>query len=530
MTKRSNGTGSIEVLPSGKARITFVQRGARKRRTFASEEAAIAALEAIAGLHADGTIERPEGETYGAIFDRFLDGREIAGHHRGIDQERRCVNAHVRRAPFWGQPIASIARRDVVTWIDEMLATKAVQTVRTSAGQLRHETTRTLSRRTVANAVRLVRQGFDYAIERESITTNPARGVKVPRHVRDEDLEDAWTHLDEQELVLVFASALSERDRAAFATAIYQGPRRGELVALRWEDVYENPAEARPRVVVRRSGNGPTKSGKVRELPLLEPARVALERWRAVSGGPTRGLVFPSPDGGIYGASYDFGWRDKRERRGKAKALRVVLGVKGRAGIERDVRFHDLRHTCASHLVMGTWGTSWSLEQIRDFLGHSTVRVTERYAHLGADSLHTIARSTRGPSPTVAHETIARAAGAEELSEGSRDDGQDRDRTCDRRCVNAPGPSSNLADFGGPVGDAWAIARDVVLAATSGAEIPGELLDALAASVLDARAVVLALDLRDVEHPHRARRAIELAGIVLAHASRTLAAIESDRS
>lgn len=78
------------------------------------------------------------------------------------------------------------------------------------------------------------------------------------------------------------------------------------------------------------------------------------------------------------------------------------------------------------------------------------------------------------------------------------------------------------------MGDAWAIARAVILAATSGEEIPAALLDALAASVLGARAVVLALGVRDVESPHRARRAIELAGIVLAHARTGAARAEGE--
>lgn len=104
----------------------------------------------------------------------------------------------------------------------------------------------------------------------------------------------------------------------------------------------------------------------------------------------------------MHGAGYDGGWRDKRARTGEVgkgglRALVVMPGLKSRVGISRDVRFHDLRHTCASHLVMGTWGTTWTLEQIRELLGHSTIRVTERYAHLGIDSIHAKARETPGP-------------------------------------------------------------------------------------------------------------------------------------
>jgi hypothetical protein len=66
----------------------------------------------------------------------------------------------------------------------------------------------------------------------------------------------------------------------------------------------------------------------------------------------------------------------------------------------RRVRFHDLRHTCASHLLQGTWAPHFTdralrLEEIREWLGHKSISTTERYAHLCADSLRSRVRSTQ---------------------------------------------------------------------------------------------------------------------------------------
>ena len=48
--------------------------------------------------------------------------------------------------------------------------------------------------------------------------------------------------------------------------------------------------------------------------------------------------------------------------------------------LRRRVRPHDLRHTCATLLLSGAWGEPWSYEAVKEMLGHSSVKVTERYA------------------------------------------------------------------------------------------------------------------------------------------------------
>ncbi|MBT8453680.1 MAG: tyrosine-type recombinase/integrase [Deltaproteobacteria bacterium] len=57
----------------------------------------------------------------------------------------------------------------------------------------------------------------------------------------------------------------------------------------------------------------------------------------------------------------------------------------------RSVRFHDLRHTCASHLIMGTWGRAWRLEEVQVVLGHASRTTIERYARLAPDAIRRVA-------------------------------------------------------------------------------------------------------------------------------------------
>ena len=131
------------------------------------------------------------------------------------------------------------------------------------------------------------------------------------------------------------------------------GLRWGELRALRWEDVRELPY---PHLVISRSHSGPTKSRKVREVPLLP------EAIEVLSSLPTgTGLVFSGRGSVMVGETASF--------------LRSYVL---RHSWVKDFHVHRLRHTFALRwLERG--GTKETLQEI---LGHSTIRLTERYGKL----------------------------------------------------------------------------------------------------------------------------------------------------
>lgn len=149
---------------------------------------------------------------------------------------------------------------------------------------------------------------------------------------------------------------LADFIRAALNTAC----RKGELLELSWDRVDLRAG------VIHLEGHH-TKSGKRRVVPLNEEARKAMlgrARFRA-QFCPASQWVFAHKDGE----------RVKYMQKGFQSACK-------RAGIDQ-LRVHDLRHTCASWMVQ----QGASMMEVRDVLGHSSIEMTERYAHLAPERL-----------------------------------------------------------------------------------------------------------------------------------------------
>ena len=146
------------------------------------------------------------------------------------------------------------------------------------------------------------------------------------------------------------------------ALALYTGLRRGEIQALRWEDINERLG----LITIKRSYcrvskvfKEETKSKKIRYVPVCSALQGVLGRLRKMSDSE---LVTPFFNSDCF----------RKEFIRMCREAKVPI-----------IRFHDLRHTFASNFIMGG-GNIYDLQKI---LGHSTIQVTERYAHLTQDHL-----------------------------------------------------------------------------------------------------------------------------------------------
>jgi integrase len=251
---------------------------------------------------------------------------------------------------------------------------------------------RQLARSTVRNAFGVLSVAMRDAVMAGHLHANPCAGVVLPR--TETRTEDEWTFLSATEVAALLGHRVLDASfRRIYTIAIYTGLRQGELWGLRWEDVRLDEA----RLVVRygNANGGPTKSGKPRTVPLFAPARAALLELREL-GGVRRvgGHVFtwtpkgepPRPFADGYDGSWAGSWH--RRRGGPRDGERVFRdGWRERCGVRSEVRFHDFRHTCASHLIMGTWGRAWRCEEVQVLLGHTSISTTQRYAHLAPEGM-----------------------------------------------------------------------------------------------------------------------------------------------
>lgn len=195
---------------------------------------------------------------------------------------------------------------------------------------------------TVNREVACLKHVFNKAIEWGYVRENPVRKVKL---FKENNTRVRFLEPQERERLL---PCCIEELRPVVIVALNTGLRLGELLALTWADIDLD----RRLLHVRNS-----KTGEGRHVPLNGEAIQALTDIIRHIDSPR---VFFNRDGRPY----------KSVRKAFEHACQ-------RAGV-KDFHFHDLRHTFASYMVMA----GVDLNTVRELMGHKTVTMTMRYAHL----------------------------------------------------------------------------------------------------------------------------------------------------
>lgn len=339
--------GACSCRPAYQAQVFSARDKKTIRKTFGTlAEARAWRAEAKSALWA-GTMRAPTQTTLTEASEGWLSGAKagVIRTRSGDLYKPSAIRSYeqvlrARVLPELGQlRLSALTRNSIQDLVDRLMAEG-------------------LSPSSIRNTVLPLRAIYRRALQRSEVLQNPTLGLALPaarqRRERIARPSEARALLE----------ALSERDRALWATALYAGLRRGELQALRWADV--DFAEGVIRV--ERSWDervGPvapkSRAGR-RRVPLCKPLSAHLAANRLLSGGPQE-LVFARSAGRAF-------CPEALVRRARAAWIEAKLS---RIGL------HECRHTYASFMI----AAGVNAKALSTYMGHSSITVTlDRYGHL----------------------------------------------------------------------------------------------------------------------------------------------------
>jgi integrase len=267
----------------------------------------------------------PGDDTFAQVADRYLKHQRppvltLASYER----TKGILKKHLK--PFFPGAIAAIRRVDVNRYLTKR------------GGEAKSDT--------VIKELNVLKHMLNLAVEWEVVPTNAAKGVKPPKAA-----EGRVRYLQPAEFVRLMEFAPPWL-RPIVALAITTGMRRSEILGLRWAAVDLKNA----RLWLRKTKNG---GSRVVYLNLLGVA---------VVDSLSTNTLQPS----------DQLFREVTPHQVSVAFRRLCLKLK-----ILDFRFHDLRHTAASHLRMKHRDT----DTVAKILGHKDLRMAQRYQHLSSEFL-----------------------------------------------------------------------------------------------------------------------------------------------
>jgi integrase len=358
MARRGNGEGTITRRKDGRWEARYyvqTANGAKRKVLYGKTraEARDKLAKALSG-RIDGIVYDDENMTLGEYLDVWLKGSVLGSVRQSTyDRDTHLVNNHIK--PVLGG-----------------VKLKRLNSVHLQSFY-RNRVDARLSGSTVHKMHDILRRGLAQAVKWHLVPRNAAEAATPPR---PDPKEMQALSVDEARRLL--ESAGEDRLEALYVLAIHTGMRQGELLALSWQDVDLENAVASVRRTLTRSGGkvvfGKPKTKKSRRSIRLTPQavealRVHLKRQLQdieILGDryQDQGLVFTTNTGAPINPS-------NLGQRSFASLLK-------RAGLPH-MRFHDLRHTCATLLL--SRGVHPKL--VQELLDHATIAITlDTYSHV----------------------------------------------------------------------------------------------------------------------------------------------------
>jgi integrase len=319
--------------------IDFYHQGKRVRRKVGPSkkvaEMALADIEVKKAKQEFLGVCEPKSILFKDFADEYLDYSKANKAKSSYERDVTIVEKHLE--PLWGD--FDLSR--ITTKMIEKYKMQRLEAVMPS---------------TLNRELNTVKNMLSKAVEWGYLRESPAKATKWIKTskgaVRFLSREEADGFLE------VCKESQNLHFHAIVVLAFNTGMRRGEILRLRWEDV--DFRRSRIQVVSRQEGH--TKNYESRIVPMNRVVSDALKKHPRRLDSP---YVFCNVDGEPF-ADVDTSF---------ATALRKSRLL--------HFRFHDLRHTFASWLVMG----GVDIRTVQELLGHKDIRMTMRYAHLAPDHM-----------------------------------------------------------------------------------------------------------------------------------------------
>jgi integrase len=356
--RRGNGEGTITRRKDGRweARYCVPTVNGTKRKTIYGKtqgEVRDRLTKALSD-RIDGIVYDDENMTVGEYLDVWLKGSVYGSVRRSTyDRDTNLVKNHIKPV-LGGLKLKKLNSAHVQSFYRDRLD-------------------KGLSASTVYKMHDILRRGLAQAAKWHLVQRNVADTVKPPKPAQKEICA-----LSIAETRRLLEAAGGDRLEALYVLAVTTGMRQGELLALRWQDVDVENAVVSVRRTLTRSGGrvvfGEPKTKKSRRSIRLTPQAVEalkshLERQlqdMEILGDryQDQGLVFTTDTGAPINPS-------NLRQRSFAPLLK-------RAGLPH-MRFHDLRHTCATLLLSRGVHPKF----VQELLGHATIAITlDTYSHV----------------------------------------------------------------------------------------------------------------------------------------------------
>ncbi|SDZ32403.1 Site-specific recombinase XerD [Proteiniborus ethanoligenes] len=255
-----------------------------------------------------------------------------------------------------------------------------------------YELNKGLTANTVIHRHANIRKALQHAFQLDLIKSNPADKVERPKK---EDYIASYYNKDE--LTVLFEVSKGDPLELPIILAAYYGLRRSEVLGLKWSAIDFERKEITINYIVTEANNGDgqgnfivekagTKSKSSRRvLPLVKPIEDLLVKMKQEQDKNRR----------LCGSSYNDKYLDfinvnELGERIKPNYITQHFAIILKKNELRKIRFHDLRHSCATLL----YANGVSLKEIQQWLGHSDISTTSNiYTHLDYSSKETSANA-----------------------------------------------------------------------------------------------------------------------------------------